>query len=135
MLASLLCSGFNHPSPNNLQLVHWLVLRAGLDQSHALDHPHATLDPAENRVLPVQPRCWRKGDEELTTIGVRSAVRHAQNSSTGVFQFASNLVLEFLAVNGAAASAGAGGIAGLDHEVGDNAVEDDIVVVTALSEG
>lgn len=43
-----------------------------------------------------------------------------------------NLVLEFLAVDGASSSASAGRIAGLYHEVGDNAVEDDIVIVASL---
>ena len=45
-----------------------------------------------------------------------------------------NLILEFLAVNRASSSAGAGRIAGLDHEVGYNAVEDDVVVVASLRE-
>lgn len=43
-----------------------------------------------------------------------------------------NLVLEFLAVDRASSSASAGRIASLYHEVGDNAVEDDIVVVASL---
>jgi hypothetical protein len=46
-----------------------------------------------------------------------------------------DFVFEFLAVDGAASSTGAGGITGLDHEVRDDAVEDDIVVVSALREG
>jgi hypothetical protein len=46
-----------------------------------------------------------------------------------------DFVLEFLAVDRASSTAGAGGIAGLDHEVRDNAVEDDVVVVASLREG
>lgn len=45
-----------------------------------------------------------------------------------------NLVLEFLTVDRASSSAGAGRIAGLDHEVGYDAVEDDAVVVASLRE-
>jgi hypothetical protein len=46
-----------------------------------------------------------------------------------------DLVFEFLAVNGAASSAGAGRVTGLDHEIGDDAMEDDVVVVSALRKG
>lgn len=44
------------------------------------------------------------------------------------------LILELLAVDGAAAATGAGGVAGLKHEVWDYAVEDYVVVVAALCE-
>ena len=46
-----------------------------------------------------------------------------------------DLVFELFAVDGSAAAAGAGGVAGLQHEVWDYAVEDDVVVVAALGEG
>ena len=45
------------------------------------------------------------------------------------------LVLEFLSVYRTAAAACACGVAGLEHEVGDYAVEDYVVVVAALGEG
>lgn len=45
-----------------------------------------------------------------------------------------DLVLELFAVDGAAAAAGAGGVAALDHEVGDDAVEDGVVEVAAAGE-
>ena len=45
-----------------------------------------------------------------------------------------DLVVKFLAVNRASASTCACRIAGLDHEGGDYAVEDDVVVVPALGE-
>lgn len=86
-------------------------------------------------MVPVQPGCRRESDEELTAVGVRSTVRHAQNSSAGVFKLSANLILKFLAVDGAASSTGASGIASLDHEVRNDAMEDDIVVVATFSEG
>lgn len=46
-----------------------------------------------------------------------------------------DLVCELFAVDGAAAAAGAGRVAGLEHEVWDYAVEDYVVVVAALGEG
>ena len=52
-----------------------------------------------------------------------------------MFQSWIDLVFEFFAVDGSAAAAGAGRVAGLEHEVWDYAVEDDVVVVAALGEG
>lgn len=46
-----------------------------------------------------------------------------------------DFILEFLAVDRLAASSGAGRVAGLDHEVGDYAVEDYAVVVTPARKG
>jgi hypothetical protein len=46
-----------------------------------------------------------------------------------------DFVFEFLAVDRAASAAGAGRITSLDHEVRDNAVEDDVVIVASLREG
>lgn len=45
-----------------------------------------------------------------------------------------NLVLKLFPVNGTAAAAGASGVTGLEHEVGNYAVEDNVVVVAALGE-
>lgn len=45
------------------------------------------------------------------------------------------LVIELVAVDGCAAAAGAGGIAALDHEGGDDAVEGGGVVVASAGEG
>lgn len=44
-----------------------------------------------------------------------------------------NFVFKFVAVDRGASSASASRVAGLYHEVGDDAVEDDIVVVAPLS--
>lgn len=131
---SLLCALFHHSCANDLDLVHRSVLAASLDQTHALDDPHPTLHPAEDCVLAIQPGRRRKSDEELTAICIGAAVRHAQNSGTGVLEVITDLILEFLAVDGAAAAASASRITGLDHEVGDDSVENDIVVVSSLRE-
>lgn len=133
--ASLLFPLFYHSGSEDLHFVHWFVLAIGLDQAHSLDHPHSTLDPAKDRVLPVQPRCRRQGDKELAAVGIRSAVRHAQHAGASVLQVVTNLVFEFLAVDGAPSAAGTGGITGLDHEVGDDSVEEHVVVVASLREG
>ena len=46
-----------------------------------------------------------------------------------------DLVLEFVAVDGASASSCLGRVAALNHEVWDDSVKDDIVVVTPLNQG
>lgn len=130
--SSLLSPFFHNPRPNDLDLIHRLVFSIRLDKSHSLNHPHTALHPTKDRMLPVQPRSRRKGDEELAAIRVGSAVRHTQNSSSGMLQPRVNLVLELLAVNRASSPAGTSWIAGLDHEVGDNAVEDNVVVIASL---
>lgn len=121
--------------PNDLHFVHWSILSICLDQTHSLNHSHATLHATEDSMFAIQPWCWRKGNEELTAIRVGTTVRHAENTGTSVFQVVADFVFEFLAVDRASSSTGAGGITGLDHEIGDDAVEDDIVVVAALCEG
>lgn len=52
-----------------------------------------------------------------------------------MLQGCADLVLKLLAVHGASSAPCPGGIAALDHEVGDDTMEDDIVVVAALREG
>lgn len=49
--------------------------------------------------------------QELTPIGIRPAIRHAQDPRSSVFEVWMDLVLEFVAVDGAAASASAAGVA------------------------
>lgn len=46
-----------------------------------------------------------------------------------------NFVLELVAVDGSSSAAGAGWVSGLEHEVGDYAVEEEVVVVAAAGEG
>ena len=74
-------------------------------------------------------------DEELASIGVGPSVRHAEDSGGGVGELGDDFVGESAAVDGGAAAAGAGGVAGLDHEVADDAVGGDGVVVACCGEG
>jgi len=126
---------FHHTRPNDLHFINGPVLAASLDQPHPLDNAHAAFDSTEDRVLPIQPRRWCQSDEELAAIRIRSAIRHAQNASTGVLEVLVDFVLEFLAVDRASPTTGAGRITGLDHEVRDDAMEDDVVVIASLREG
>lgn len=74
-----------------------------------------------------------RGNEELRAVGVLSGVRHRQNTRSGVLQL-EVLVGELLAVDGlAAGSVAVGEVSSLNHEVGNNAVEDGALVVEGLS--
>lgn len=77
---------------------------------------------------------WGQSDEELAAVGAWSTVGHRQDALAGVLERGVKFVLELSAVDGATASAGAGRVAALDHEVWDDAVEDDVVVFSRVSE-
>ena len=85
-------------------------------------------------MLPIQPRRRRQRNKELTPIRIRTAIRHTEDAGAGVFEGGGDLILEFVAVDGGAAAAGARWVAGLEHEGGDDAVEEEVVEVAAGGE-
>ena len=85
-------------------------------------------------MLAIQPRRRGQGDKELTPVGVGPGVGHAENASARVLQGRIDLVLELFAIDGGAAATRAGWVAALNHEVGDDAVEDGLVVVAAANQ-
>src|SRR5512133_3141810 len=106
------------------------VAAVGLRRADALDHVLTAGDLAEDRVLAVQPRALVSGDdEELRPVGVRSCVGHGKRAADDLVIV--DLVLELIART---ARAGALGAAALDHEVGDDAVEDQPVVEALAGE-
>src|SRR5690606_35565422 len=68
-------------------------------------------------------------------VGARPGVRHGQHAHAVELQLRRALVLERLAPDRLPAAAGAGRVAALDHEVRDDAVEDDAVVVAVFDVG
>ena len=122
----------NNASLDNLHLIQWPVFTVGLDQTHALHNLHAALDSSEYSVFPIKPRCRRQGDEELATICVWTAVRHAENACASMFECWLDFVLELLAIDRRAAASCTGWVTTLNHEVRYYAMEDNIVVVASL---
>ena len=79
-------------------------------------------------MLAVEPGSRDVGHEELAAVGAGARVGHGEETGAVVLQAGGELVGELVA---GAAHAGAGGIAALNHEVGDDAVEGDAVVEAA----
>src|SRR5436190_4127383 len=95
-----------------------------------IDDVLAAGDLAEDRVLPVEPRALVGGDdEELRAVRVRPGVGHRQRA-------ARDLVVVDLVLERVARAAGPGALRApaLDHEVGDDAVEDQAVVEALAGE-
>ncbi len=69
-------------------------------------------------------------DEELRGVGVFPFVCHGYYSARVVGERAVKFVFEGFVPDGGTAAAGAGGIAALEHEIADGAVEGDVVVVS-----
>ena len=76
----------------------------------------------------------RLNDKELAAVRVRTCVRHAQCASE-VVVVAAELVLERSAPDALAADTLAERVAALDHEIRDNAVEDNPVIVAVVRMG
>ena len=126
---------FNNPRSYNLDLIHRLVLCPSLYKPNPLYNPQATLHPPKNRMLPIQP--WRRSqrNKKLTSVCILSTIRHAQNPRACMFQPRIYLIFELFTINRSTTTPSAGRIASLQHEVWNDAVEDDVVVVAALGEG
>ena len=135
-----------HPLQHNL-LPLWPKLLINLHTLHPLER--ATLLCAQQHlpkhgILPIQMLRLFQRDKELTRIGAWAFVRHAQDAAPGMPQRRSDLILEVLSVDGGATfrdrvmfcvSGGEGGVAALDHEVFDDAVERCVVVGARGAQG
>lgn len=109
----------------NFNFLDFVSACDGVHDIHPIGHI------TENGVFAVKVGCGHVGDEELASIGPWAGIGHGENTGAVVFEPSVDFV--FKAVAGSAA-AGAGGIAALDHELLDDAMEGEAVVVTALRE-
>src|SRR2546430_17158656 len=94
-----------------------------------LDDVHAVDDLAKYRMLSCQPVGRRESNEELATVGVGTGVGHRENA--GLIELAPRLEFVGELVAGTTGAV-AEWIASLDHEVRDDAVEREPVVVRPL---
>ena len=103
---------------------------------HASDFHHNLLagrvgDLTKDGVVVVEVRGGGDSDEELGAVRVPASVGHRQQERAVEGELRVELVLELVA---GATHAGAGGIATLDHESSDDAVEDDTVIEVILGQ-
>src|SRR5277367_1423335 len=75
---------------------------------------------SEDGMLAVEPIGYDMRDEELRAVGIRPGVGHRECAGLMFARIVSRFIAEAIA---GAAAAGAGGVAALDHEIGDDAVE------------
>ena len=108
----------------DLDRVDQVALLHGVNDFLAFEHF------AEYGVLAVKPRAFDMRDEELRAVGVRTGVGHGQNAAL-VAKAVVGFVFEAVA---RAAATDALRAAALDHEIGDDAVEVQAVVETALGQ-
>ena len=103
-----------------------LVAAVARDAGNGLDDVDAGLVAlAEEGVVLVEGVDGLLGDEELAAVGVGSGVGHGQLAGPVEVQVGIELVVEAVA---GIAHAGAGGVAALDHELGNDAMEGGAVV-------
>lgn len=95
---------------------------------HLPQRQEAIYDPAKHDVFPVQKGARLSGDEELTSVGARPRVGHAEQTGLVVLE-AEVLVFESVAVDGARSGAVCVDVVStLAHKVLDDAVEDGVLV-------
>jgi len=98
-----------------------------------VDNIKTTQNLAKDNVPTIEPASLDSTDKELGTVSVRTSVRHGEHTRAGVLEL-EVLIGELSAVDRLSATAIAvGEIAALDHEAGDDAVEDATLVVERLA--
>ena len=96
-----------------------------------IDEVLAVGDLTKYRVFSIKMRSGAVSDKKLRTVGARACVGHRKYAGRAVAQFWIKLVSELVART---ATSCACGVASLDHEISNHAVERDPVVVAALGE-
>ena len=142
--STLLPTFLHNPTPQDPHILHRPIPFPSPHHPKPLHGPHTPLHPPENRMLSIQPRRWRQRHEKLTPVRIRSRIRHRHHTRARVLQGRQmsrvrrrgEFVFEFTTGEDCfAAATGASGVAGLNHEVGDDAVDGSVVVVLATEEG
>jgi len=125
-----------HGDGGDLLLRLGTVIAVGLDGGDGVHHVHAGGHLAEGGVLTVQVLGVGVHDEELAARGVGGGgTRHAENAPF-VLQVVFDAVEEELALDAVAGAAhtGAFGTAALDHEAGNDSVEDQTVIKMVIAQ-
>ena len=125
-----------HGDGGNLLLHLGTVVAVGLDGGDGVHHVHAGGHLAEGGILTVQMLGVGVHDEELAARGVGGGgTRHAENAPL-VLQVVLDAVEEELALDAVAGAAHAGalGAAALNHEAGNDSVEDQTIIKMVIAQ-
>ena len=124
-----------HGDGSNFLLRQRTVIPVGLNAGNGIHHIHAGSDLAEGGVLAVQMLGIGVHDEELAASGIGGGgTGHAEHASL-VLQVVLDAVEEKLALDAIAGAAHPStfGAAALNHEAGDDPVEDQAVIVIVIT--
>lgn len=110
------------------------VTRVGSRVSNPVNNIHAVDDLSKDSVLSVQVRRGSQSNEELAAVGGWTAVGHGQDTLARVDERAVKFILKLAAVDGLSTTTSTGWVTTLNHEVGNDAVEDDAVVFACIGE-
>jgi hypothetical protein len=119
---------------DNLDGLKWPILIVGPSIAYLINHLHTADDLSKDGVLSIQVRSGRQSDEELAPVCAWPTVGHGEDALAGVNKRIIKLVLKAPAEDRLASTSRTGGIATLDHEVGNDAMEDDTIVFASVGE-
>jgi hypothetical protein len=117
---------------DNHNVLYRPIQLTSFNTSKLVHHIHPISNPTKNGMFAVQMRRRSQRNKELTAVCSGTAIRHGESSLRGVGERAVKLVFELLAVDGFSSSAGTCWITPLDHEAGNDAMENDIVVFACV---
>ena len=103
----------------------WFVASVAGHAGDGFDDIESFEDFSEHGVVVIEVRCWHFGDEELRTVGIGAGVCHGEDAGHVMSEFSVEFILELVARS---ADADAERAAALDHEIGDDTVEDDAII-------
>ena len=126
--------GLFHGGFNDFLVFDWAITGAGcafLDFFHSFVAFH---NLTKDRVAVVQPGSEGRGYEKLTAVGVGAGIGHGQNAFFGKAEAGIEFVLKFATPEGLPTSAGACGIATLNHEIRNDPVENNAVIIALFDQ-
>lgn len=126
------CVLLNYLAGNDLLFFDWTISWALFDLLELVDDVHTADHFTEDGVAHVEPWGRNGGDEKLAAISAGARVRHGEDAGLVEGDIACALVFKVFAPDGLATHASASWVATLDHELFDDAVKDDAIIVTVL---